>query len=61
MANRSLNRIDYKFYIRKAAEIKIGKHLSFRINIYREFLFSLTARIKRNRKCNTSEYIGIQL
>lgn len=59
MANISLNRINYKFYMRKALETKLVN--AFVFSIYILFLFTLTAGIKRKRKCNTPKYIGIQL
>lgn len=59
MANISLNRINYKFYMRKALETKLVK--AFVFSIYILFVFTLTAGIKRKRKYNTPKYIGIQL
>lgn len=58
MANISLNRINYKFYMRKALETKLVNAFVFSIYI---FFFTLTAGIKRKRKYNTPKYIGIQL
>lgn len=59
MANISLNRINYKFYTRKALETKLVN--AFVFSIYILFFFTLTAGIKRKRKYNTPKYIGIQL
>lgn len=63
MANISLNRINYKFYMRKALETKLVNAFVFSIYIlfFFTFFFTLTAGIKRKRKYNTPKYIGIQL
>lgn len=57
MVNIFLNRINYKFYMRKVLEIKLVNVFVFLIYIL--FFFILIVGIKCKRKCNILKYIGI--
>lgn len=57
MVNIFLNRINYKFYMRKVLEIKLVKVFVFLIYIL--FFFILIVGIKCKRKYNILKYIGI--